>query len=83
MEGLHSCVDSSVPCQLLIPCESLSTRGVRTSEGPLPRVDPHVASQLPVVTEPGSTLAAPELLWTRSPLVELQLVGEVLRGQSA
>ena len=83
MEGLHSSVDSPVPCQLFISRESLSTRGVRTSKGPLPCVDPHVASQLPVVTEPSSTLAAPELLRTRPPLVELQLVGEVLRGQSA
>ena len=83
MKRFHSRVDSPVPRQLLIPCESLSTGRMRAPEWPLARVDPHVASQLPVVAEPGATLAAPELLRPGSSLVELQLVGEVLCGKSA
>ena len=51
MEGLHSCVDSPMPCQLLIPRKSLSTRGVRTSEGPLPCVDPLVVFEASVPPE--------------------------------
>ena len=78
MKGFHSRVDSPVPRQLLIPSESLSTRRMRAPKWPLARVDSHVASQLPVVAEPGTTLAATELFWPGSSLVELQLVGEVL-----
>ena len=81
MKRFHSRVDSPVPRQLLIPCESLSTGRMRAPERPLARVDPHVASQLPVVAEPGATLAAPELLRPGSSLVQLQLVGKVLCRQ--
>ena len=79
MKRFHSSVDSSVPRQLLIPSESLSTGRMRAPKWPLARMDPHVTSQLPVVAEPGTTLAATELLWSGSSLVELQLVGEVFR----
>ena len=77
MKRFHSCVDSSVPCQLLIPCESLSTGRMRTSERPFPGVDPHVASQLPVVAEPRTALVATELLRPGSSLVQLQLMGKI------
>ena len=77
MKRFHSCVNSPVPCQLLIPCESLSTGRMRTPERSFPGVDPHVASQLPVVAEPRTALVATELLWSGSSLVELQLMGEI------
>ena len=81
MKRFHSRVDSPVPRQLLIPRESLSTGRMRAPKWPLARVDSHVASQLPVVAEPGTTLATPKLLGPGSSLVQLQLVGKVLRRQ--
>ena len=77
MKRFHSRVDSPVPRQLLIPCESLSTGRMRTPERSFPGVDPHVASQLPVVAEPRTALVATELLRPGSSLVELQLMGEI------
>ena len=79
MKRFHARVDSSVPRQLLVPSESLSTGRMRAPKWPLARVDSHVTSQLPVVAEPGTTLAATEFLRPGSSLVELQLVGEVFR----
>ena len=78
MKRFHSRVDSPVPRQLLVPCESLSTGRVRAPKWSLPRVDSHMASQLPVVAEPRTTLTAAELLGSGSSFVELQLVSEVL-----
>ena len=65
-----------MPREMILQLESFATSVA--SERSFPGVDPHVASQLPVVAEPRTALVATELLRPGSSLVELQLMGKVL-----